>query len=494
MKYFFICLFCFFYSLNNLVAQQIDKKWIDKTDSLYGYYAIIKPSSGHIQGALILIDGFGGNADNFLTETKIHNVASTNDILTVCIPNGGRLYLDSSMTQLLNQISSDIKTEYALKKNQFAIGGMSSGGTIALRYAELCNQYPSQYPIQPGAVFNVDGPIDLIRLYKSSERDWNKRTGDWWLYESKMIIDRLKAELGDPDIDMSKYKKVSPLLADSKDSTNESSLKHIGVRTYHDVDADWFIKNRRRSLYETNLLDGSELINRLYANGNLEAEFMRSKIPGQRSNGQKHPHSWNIVDEIDLVQWIKKQLQFYPEHIKPSFYYPAPIGWEKEIILFPIDFATQLHYKGFEELRFAPGWGDAASVEKWAYTLLWWLDDHYQFDETILKNDLQHYFTGLTRQRAATDKTMVPLHTPAIVQVQKTKTAAGDKETFLASAAIFDAQVTQKPGKLFFKIHIKDCPSKNRTILLIEAAAANYPEPVWQQLDRINADFSCEAK
>jgi pimeloyl-ACP methyl ester carboxylesterase len=482
---------CLFFLCFTSQAQYIEKKWFDKNDSAYGYYTIIKPSSGRIQGALLLIDGYGGNAESFFAETKIHNVAWNNDILTIGIPNGGRLYLDSSMIVLLNRIANEVIEAYKVRKDQFAIGGMSSGGTIALRYAELCNQQPDNYPIQPNAVFNVDGSVDLVGLYKSSERDLKKSNGGWWLNEAQMIIDRLKKEIGDPYTEINKYQAASPMVREAKDSANELLLKNTAVRTYHDIDADWIIKNRNRSLYETNLLDGSEFVNRLFTAGNKNAEFMKSKIPGRRSNGQFHPHSWNIVDEIDLVQWVKKQLNFYPEHLANKYVYPIPTGWETETILFPIEFAPELRYKGFEELRFAPGWGDPKSGEKWAYTLLWWLDGNYQFDERTLKHDLENYFTGLTKQRADASKLGQSLYTPATAQVQKVKTMPGDKDTYTASADIFDAQVTQKPGKLFFKIHVKDCPDKARTLLLLEVAGAGYTEKIWQLLDKINNDFRC---
>lgn len=482
------CLLFIFFSSQ---AQQIEKIWFDKGYATHDFYTIIKPSSGRVQGALLLIDGYGGNAESFFAETKIPNVASNNDLLTVGVPNGGRLYLDSSMIRILNNISKEIMGSYALRKDQFAIGGMSSGGTIALRYAELCHQQPDNYPVQPKAVFNVDGSVDLVGLYKSSERDIKKTSGGWWLNEAQMIIDRLKNEIGDPYTEIEKYREVSPMLREAKDSTNELSLKKIAVRTYHDVDVDWFIKNRKRSLYETNLLDGSEFINRIFSAGNTQAEFMTSKIPGRRSNGQLHPHSWNIVDEIDLVQWIKKQLNFYPEHIASKYVYPILPGWETEIILFPIDFAKALSYKGFEELRFAPGWGDPKTGEKWAYTLLWWLDGNYQFSEMVLKKDIENYFTGLTKQRAVASNMDLNLFTPATAQVQKIKTMPGDKETYTALADIFDAQVTQKPGKLFFKIHVKDCRDKARTILLLEVAGESYKEKIWLSLDKINNDFRC---
>ena len=55
-------------------------------------------------------------------------------------------------------------------------------------------------------------------------------------------------------------------------------------------------------------LPASELINRLVQQGNDTAEFMQAKQPGMRSNGLRHPHSWSIVDEVELVQWALETL------------------------------------------------------------------------------------------------------------------------------------------------------------------------------------------
>jgi hypothetical protein len=489
-RFCFLCLLILFFS-KLTAAQNAEKIWFDKTDSVYGYYVTIKPASNRIQGALILLDGYSGNADGFLSETKMHNVAAVNDILTVCIPTGTRLYLDNSMTELMNRILNEVKTKYNLGKEKFALGGMSSGGTIAIRYAERCYEKPGGFPIQPKAVFDIDSPLDLAGLYKSSQRDLQKNNGGGWPGEAQMIVDRFNKELGDINGDMKKYKEVSPFLREQKDSANEKYLITTAIRTYHDVDVNWFIQNRNRSLYETNLLDGSELINRLVQMGNKQAEFVVSKIPGRRSNGMKHPHSWNIADEIDLVQWVKEKLNFYPEHIANSYTYTAPENWNIEKFLFPFDFAPAITYKGFEDLRFAPGWGNKDSKEKWAYTFLWWLDDVYRFDEKIIKQNLEAYFSGLTKQKATEDKLNMSVYTTSKFEVQKIKTVKGDAETYTAAGSIFDAFVTQKPGNLYIKVHVKECKDKNKTILLLEIAGNTFNQPVWQQLDLINENFRC---
>lgn len=40
--------------------------------------------------------------------------------------------------------------------------GYSAGGTIALRYTELCNQSPESFPVRPKCVLTVDSPVDII--------------------------------------------------------------------------------------------------------------------------------------------------------------------------------------------------------------------------------------------------------------------------------------------------------------------------------------------
>jgi hypothetical protein len=478
--------------LNNFSpAQQIEKVRFDDNDAVYGYYLTIKPASPTIQGVIILLDGYGGNADGFLAETKIPNVAYANEILTVCVPTGTRLYADDSMIALLNRISKDIVNTYHLKKDQFAIGGMSSGGTIAVRYAELCWEKPAEFPILPKAVFDVDSPVDLLGLYESSTKELEKNYPGFWLDESRMIIERFKSQLGDPINDVQKYNEASPFYTAGKEPGNEKYLKNVAFRTYHDVDVNWYIQNRRRSLYQTNMLNASELVNRLVLQGNNNAEFIGSKITGRRSNGQRHPHSWNIVDEIDIVQWIREKLNFYPDHIDKPYTYSAPNNWSKEILVFPLDFAPAIQYHGFEELRFAPGWGDSTSYQKWGYTLLWWLNDSTTITEEGLKTDLESYYTGLSRRRAIADKQDTTAFRPAQALVQKTTTLKGELETYYATLFFYDAQVTRRPGELYFKINVKECVDKTKTMLFIEVAENSYTAPIWLELDKINREFKC---
>ena len=258
------------------------------------------------------------------------------------------------------------------------------------------------------------------------------------------------------------------------------------------MDVNWYIQNRRRSIYQTNMLNASELINRLVIMGDKNAEFVASKTTGRRSDGQRHPNSWNIVDEIDLIQWIREKLNFYPDHIENPYTFTAPKNWTKELIVFPLDFAPSIQNRGFEDIRFSPGWGDSTSYQKWAYAFVWWLNDSTTITEDQLKTELEAYYTGLSKRRAIAEKQDTSAFRAAQALVQKTTTLKGEIETFYATVFFYDAQVTKKPGELYFKIYHKDCQDKTRTLLFFEVAENSYTAPVWLELDKINEEFKCQ--
>lgn len=291
----------------NAISQTTVKGWFNPADTVYGFYAVTEPASHKPKAMLVLLDGYGGNAFNFLQETTIDEQAYKNDILTVSLPTGKRLYADDAMVQLINLSLSHIISKYGIAKDKVVMGGFSSGGTIVLRYAELCKQHPSAYPVNPRAVFTGDSPIDLAGLYYSSKKELKKNHNGWWLAEAKMIVDTLYSKFGDPQINRDTWQSVNPFNEADTTTGNEKYLKDIAYRTYHDVDVNWYLKNRKRSLYVTNLLNASELISRLLLLGNQEAEFIQSPVHGQRSNGEFHPHSWNIIDAEDLINWIKQK-------------------------------------------------------------------------------------------------------------------------------------------------------------------------------------------
>jgi hypothetical protein len=44
-------------------------------------------------------------------------------------------------------------------------------------------------------------------------------------------------------------------------------------------------------------------------NGNKNAEVIITQKKGGRLNGNKHPHSWSIMDTNDTMEWIMKLVE-----------------------------------------------------------------------------------------------------------------------------------------------------------------------------------------
>lgn len=302
-----LTLFAFFISLISCSAQETQRVELDFTldNQSKGYYLAIVPE-GKIEGTLVLLGGYGDVPESVLRETKIHEVAQKNNLLTVVLSIGARMYPDERTLNAINSYLADTIKRYHVSKETFVMGGMSAGGTVALRYTELCYEFPGKYPVVPKAVFAVDSPVDLTDLWAYFDRELARNFSEVGMNEARFIQNQLRNELGgDPIEARTNFVKNSPFDVASRQPGNEVFLKNIPVRSYHDPDMVWYRHNRRRGVMDTNVAAASELIARLMLMGNERAELVLSPGTGYRANGTRHPHSWSIVDAEELVKWTK---------------------------------------------------------------------------------------------------------------------------------------------------------------------------------------------
>ncbi len=295
----------FFLLLTVAQAQTIKRVVVNERDSISGYYLAIEPASHRIASVLVLLPGFAESAAAVFPETKLDNVAYTNDILVVAVGAGSKLYVDAQLLPELNLVFQDIVKRYRVRPDQFVLGGFSAGGTVALRYAELCKESPADYPIQPKGVLTIDSPIDLFELWAYCDREIAKNFAEVGVSEARFVQQLMTREHGTPTDHIDEYKKLTPFYRDLTEPGNERHLRNTAVRVYHDVDINWYLRERRRSAFDANFAASSEFINRLLLVGNQKAEFIQSDRKGVRSNGTRHPHSWSIVNETECIRWIK---------------------------------------------------------------------------------------------------------------------------------------------------------------------------------------------
>lgn len=293
-------------TLCNAMGQNFEKISFNDKDA-DDYYVQLKPPTEKVIGVLVLLPGYGEKPESIFPSSNLFNTAYANNILTIAIAGGEKIYADEKVIDKLNRGLTDfLKRNPNVPKDKFVIGGFSAGGTISLRYAEYSVENPTKIPITIKGVFTVDSPIDLSDIWEYFQREIRKNYSEAGVFEAKFISEKMNKEIGTPETNPKRYSELTPFNHRLTEPGNEKYLKNMPVRVYHDIDVEWQLKQRRRSLFDSNQLSASELINRLMLMGNERAEFMSSKQPGMRSNGMRHPHSWSIVDEVECIQWTLK--------------------------------------------------------------------------------------------------------------------------------------------------------------------------------------------
>lgn len=231
-------------------SQTLKKIVLDSTDFYSGHYLVVEPENKEtISGVLVLLAGFGEIPENTPPETKLHNVAYANNILTIFYAGGNKLYADSITQIKLTKVINDVLTRYKVKSNTFILGGYSAGGMIALRYVELCNEFPAKFPIQPKGVFTVDSPIDIFSIYEQLEESAKNNYSELAVEEAVRAMGHIKNDYGVPRENISTYVKLTAFSMNKDYCQNEIFLKNMAVRTYHDVDIAWRIINRNQTVH-----------------------------------------------------------------------------------------------------------------------------------------------------------------------------------------------------------------------------------------------------
>lgn len=181
--------------------------------------------------------------------------------------------------------------------------------------------------------------------------------------------------------------------------------------------------------------------------------------------------------------------EFDPLKWEPPYNLDIPEGWGLERFGIPISFAPQIPFSGIEDIRFMPGWSKAESGDYWSYAFLWYLNGQQKITANTIENCLKDYYTGLV---AAVGKDSLRREIMTILpRIKKGKTQTGEKKTFYGSVYMFD-YLTDKPITLYCKVHLKSCEGQNNTFVFYEISPKPYTDKVWQSLDALWTNFSCE--
>ena len=214
------------------------------------------------------------------------------------------LWLSDSKKKDLEEIIADVVKQNDINTDNTFIGGFSSGGNVALLLTDHLKSTESS--IQPKGLFITDSPVDLLGLYENAQKNIRKNFSEPAVQEAKWIVEMFDPEFGTGEAGLISYENKSPYFSKTNSIKNLSNLSDVKIRLYSEPDTLWWRENRQAEYEDMNAYYIEQLANdltKLY--GENQVTFIRTKNRGYRANGDRHPHSWAIIDEQGLIDWIK---------------------------------------------------------------------------------------------------------------------------------------------------------------------------------------------
>lgn len=283
-------------------GQNIERTYLDSLNKTSTYYTKVLPATLPWKGYLVLIPGFGETADTVMQESDLPMLAAKNGFLVIipCLQEGVLSFgVDQTSQQTLHLIIEDVRNKHKLVDQRFFIGGFSIGGSTAIKYAQ-------ETEAKPHAVFAIDPPLDFERFYNASLREVRLSGKENASEESVYMIDKIEEIMGGtPTNAIRRYYSTSPYSFTDHTQAAVKKFGNIPLRIYTEPDVNWWIKERGEDLTSMNATECSAFVNELNRLGNDHAELITTTNKGYRKkNNTRHPHSWSIVDNEELIKWI----------------------------------------------------------------------------------------------------------------------------------------------------------------------------------------------
>lgn len=176
------------------------------------------------------------------------------------------------------------------------------------------------------------------------------------------------------------------------------------------------------------------------------------------------------------------------------FTFSSPQGWRSERIPFPLGFAPEMKYRGFEELRFGPGMFQPKSETYWTYGFFWWLEGKQEVNEKTLKRDLEVYYKGLSRAVGASRNLKIESNQIS-AEITKAESGAGGGgngvrgTAYTAKLKTYDAFATGKLLDLRVEISSRYFPEWDRTWVWFSVSPKGADDPVWKTMRVMRDSF-----
>ncbi|WP_342648575.1 hypothetical protein [Mucilaginibacter sp. CSA2-8R] len=259
------------------------------------YYIIKKPITPHARGVMVMLPGLTDAVYSPLFQSPLADSMYRNGY-TIMIPvlSDDNMHLaikDDDMQNLRLMLSNLLLTQFPHDHAMpIILGGMSVGGTIAIRFHQQYKAKLLKGNFNITRVYAVDPPLELARLHHSL-----KQMGD------KVIADLLEDPFASSGSLTEQLNSFSPI---NDTSVAGRAFNVTKLRIYCEPDINWYLAHDMQ-VSDMNVVDCSAFYRQLKHIPDNQAELILTNNRGYRQPGHvRHPHAWSIIDVQDFMEWV----------------------------------------------------------------------------------------------------------------------------------------------------------------------------------------------
>ena len=159
----------------------------------------------------------------------------------------------------------------------------------------------------------------------------------------------------------------------------------------------------------------------------------------------------------------------------------ADSTWLKEIIKFPLSFAQDINYEGYEDLRFAKNWSKPEGSEFFTYAFVWNINLKEVPTVAMIEANMKLYYDGLMGAVNKEKDFTVP---KTIVEFNELKSDT-DLPKFKGKIQVHDSFFTRKTIELHVTVKTSYCKDQNEYLMLFRVSTLDFDNAIWNQLNAI---------
>lgn len=146
--------------------------------------------------------------------------------------------------------------------------------------------------------------------------------------------------------------------------------------------------------------------------------------------------------------------------------------WNQEVFHFPIPFAPEIKFEGFEDARFPKFWSSKDSSDFWSYVFVWSINKPVALSADVLENHLEMYFNGLMNYQNS-----------AALFYKNDNPVNGNE--YVGKVKTFDALVTKSNISLNVAAEYYYCEHNKRTLFVFRFSPREFGDPIWHKLESV---------